>query len=349
MKPAVSPHQLKIAKGLRDVSSQTLRFFRQMGVEHVTMPTRYRTTVTKRGLVPPTDTGPRPGQMLRPWDANELIKIKKRIESFGLKPEMVHLGRFYRILHAKPGVDEELENVKRCLRAAGEAGIPVVEYNFTPLRGSEGYARATGRGDVGLRDFDYQRIKDLPPLPNVGTHTREQMWHRFAAFLSEVIPVAEQAGVRMACHPNDPPVESYRGAAQPVRSLADLKRLIETVDSPSNGITLDTGVTTEMGEDAAEAIRYFGSRDRINHCHFRNVRVEVPYDKYLEVMHDEGDCDMLACMKAFHEVGYSRPIIPDHAPEFSDDTVGSQRGWAFALGYMHALRHAAESPRMPRG
>ena len=88
-----------------------------------------------------------------------------------------------------------------------------------------------------------------------------------------------------------------------MRSLADQRRLIELVDSPSNGITLDTGVTTEMGEDAAEAIRYFGSRDRINHVHFRNVRVETPYYKYLEVMHDEGDCDMLACMQAFDEVG----------------------------------------------
>ena len=338
---AASPHRLKIAKGLRDVSDQSLRFFRQMGVEHVVMPTRYRTTVAKRGLVPPKDPGPRSDQMLEPWDAGELIKIKKRIESFGLKPEMVHLGRFYRILHAKPGADEELENVKTSLQAAGQAGIPVVEYNFTPLRGSAGYARTTGRGEVGLRNFDSERIKNLPPLPNVGTHTREQMWERFSAFLKEVVPVAEQAGVRMACHPNDPPVEAYRGAAQPVRSVPDLKRLIETVDSPSNGITLDTGVTTEMGENAAETIRYFGSRDRINHCHFRNVRVETPYYKYLEVMHDEGDCDMLACMKAFQEVGYSRLIIPDHTPEFSDDTIASQRGWAFALGYMQALRHAA--------
>ena len=339
---AATAHRLKIAKELRDVSGPTLRFFRQMGVEHVVMPTRYRTAVTKRGLIPPKDPGPRPDQMLEPWDTNELAKIKKRIESFGLKPEMIHLGRFYRILHATPGADEELENVKKCLRAAGQAGIPVAEYNFTPLRGSEGYARTAGRGEVGLRDFDYERIKDLPPLPNVGRHTREQMWRRFSAFLEEIIPVAEEAGVRMACHPNDPPVEAYRGAAQPIRSLADLKRLIKTVDSPSNGITLDTGVTTEMGEDAPEAIGYFGSRDRINHCHFRNVRVEAPYYKYLEVMHDEGDCDMLACMKAFQQVGYSRLIIPDQTPEFSDDTVASQRGWAFALGYMHALRHAAE-------
>jgi mannonate dehydratase len=111
-----------------------------------------------------------------------------------------------------------------------------------------------------------------------------------------------------------------------------------------------------MGEDAAAAIRYFGSRGRINHCHFRNVRVEVPYYKYVEVFHDEGDCDMLGCLRAFLEVGYPHLIIPDHTPEFSDDTVAAQRGWAFALGYMLALKQAAgktlaaqrgESARVP--
>jgi mannonate dehydratase len=335
-------YQLKLAKGLRDVSDESLLFFRQMGVEYVVMPTSYNTKVTRRGLVPATDKGPTPGRILRPWNAGELLRVKQRILSMGLKPEMVHLGGFDRILHDRPGQDEELENVKKCIHAAGKAGIPVVEYNFTPLRASEGYARTTGRGRAGLRDFDYDRIKNLPPLENVGTHTKEQMWERLTRFLKEVVPVAESANVRLAVHPNDPPVPVFRGAAQPLRSLADLKRLIQTVDSPSNGITLDTGVTTEMGEDATAAIRYFGSRDRINHVHFRNVRVQTPYYKYLEVFHDEGQCNMLACMKAFREVSYSRLIIPDHTPEFSGDTIGSQMGWAFALGYLQSLRHAAE-------
>lgn len=113
------------------------------------------------------------------------------------------------------------------------------------------------------------------------------------------------------------------------------------VDSPSNGITLDTGVTTEMGENAVEVIRYFGRRDRINHVHFRNVRVQVPKYRYIETFHDEGECDMLGCMKAFKEVGYSRVIIPDHTPEITGDTMASQIGWAWALGCMRALDQAA--------
>ena len=333
---------LKIAKGLRDVSDETLNFFLQMGVEYVTIPSRFNIRRTKRGLVPGTGRGPQNYDPIQPLDADELIKIKNHLAGRGLKAEMVRLPRSWRVLHGKPAADD-IKAIQESIRAAGKAGIPVMEYNFTPLRGSEGYSRTTGRGGSGLRDFDHDRVKDLPPLPNVGEHTREQMWERLEKFLKAVIPVAEDAGVRLAQHPNDPPIPVFRGAAQPVRSLEDLKQLIDLVDSPANGITLDTGVTTEMGEDAVEAIRYFGSRDRINHVHFRNVRVEAPYYKYLEVFHDEGECDMLACMKAFSEVGYSRLIIPDHTPEFSGDTMASQMGWAFALGYLQALRQGAGS------
>lgn len=342
---AGSEHHLKIGKGLRDLSDETLTFFKQMGIEHVVMPTRLNMTRAKRGLVPSADRGPQSDGLMRPWDAHELRRIKDYLGERGLTAGMVHLGRTWRVLHGRPDAAEEIENVKKSIRAAGAAGIPVVEYNFTPLRASEGYASETGRGGIHLRNYDSTRTENAPSLDNVGEHTREEMWQRLEGFLKAVIPVAEDANVRMALHPNDPPIPSYRGAAQPVRTVEDEKRLIEIVDSPSNGITLDTGVTTQMGEDAAEAIRYFGSLDRINHVHFRNVRVDTPYFKYLEVRHDEGDCNMLACMRAFQEVGYRYLIIPDHTPEFTGDAIGSPLGWAFAIGYLRALKHAAEKSR----
>ena len=335
--------QIKVGKGLRDLSDETLDFFRMLGVRHVVMPSSYSLTQRRRGLVPATDTGPRSDAPLQPWDRDELQRVKTRIEGKGLVPMMVHLGRVHRVVQGRPDAATEIETVKTNIRIAGELRIPVIEYNFIALRGSEGYGRTTGPGGIGLRDYDEARTHGLPPLNNVGTHTREQLWERLDGFLRAVIPVAEDSGVRLAMHPNDPPIPEFRGVAQPMRSLADQRELIELVDSPSNGITLDTGVTTEMGEDAAEAIRYFGSRDRINHVHFRNVRVEVPYYKYLEVPHDAGDCDMLACMKAFKEIRYRYLVIPDHTPEFTDDTIGSQMGWAFAIGYLRALQHAAES------
>ena len=207
--------RLKLAKGLGDLADKTIRFFLQMGVEYVVMPTRFNTQVSKRGLVPPTDNGPAPDEILKPWDAGELITIRKHLESRGLRPEMVHLGRFTQILLGKTRAEEELDNVKQSIRAAGKAGIPVVEYNSTPLRGSEGYAQTTGRGNAALRDFDFERVKDLPPLPNVGQHTREQLWERLTGFLKEVVPVAEEADVRLAMHPNDPPVPVFRGTSKP--------------------------------------------------------------------------------------------------------------------------------------
>jgi len=116
------------------------------------------------------------------------------------------------------------------------------------------------------------------------------------------------------------------------------------VDSPVNGITLDTGVMTEMGEDAVAAVRYFGQRGRIHHVHFRNVRVQRANTQYVETFHDEGECDMAGAMRALQEVGYAGLILPDHTPEFSGDTAMSEMGWAFAVGYMQALRRAAERP-----
>jgi len=335
--------RMKVALGL-GLSERAMRFSRMVGVEHVVMPAVFSLGETKRGLVPAADRGPRPEQRLRAWDAAELKRIRDHLAAAGLRGEMIHLGQLHRIALGMAGADEEMGAVKKCIAAAGEAGVPVVEYNFFSVRASEGYGRTTGRGGAGLRDFDASRIAGLAPLENVGTHSREQMWGRLTAFLKEIVPVAEKHGVRLAVHPNDPPVETYRGAAQPLRSLADLKRLITTVDSPANGITLDTGVMTEMGEDAVAAVRYFGQRGRIHHVHFRNVRVTKPYVQYVETFHDEGECDMAGAMRALREVGYGGLILPDHTPEFSGDTPMSEMGWAFAVGYMQALRRAAERP-----
>jgi mannonate dehydratase len=103
------------------------------------------------------------------------------------------------------------------------------------------------------------------------------MWTNVGYFLKTVVPVAEKAGVRLALHPNDPPAPVSRGSEQIMGTVAGWKKLISLVDSPSNGITFDCGVTREMGEDPVEVCRYFASRDRINHVHYRNVIVIKPY------------------------------------------------------------------------
>ena len=100
---------LKIAKGLRDVSDETLNFFLQMGVEYVTMPSRFNIRRTKRGLVPGTDRGPQSYDPVQPLDADELIKIKSHLAARGLKAEMVRLPRSWRVLHGKPGAADDIK------------------------------------------------------------------------------------------------------------------------------------------------------------------------------------------------------------------------------------------------
>jgi mannonate dehydratase len=332
----------KISKSLGNLAEETLRFYRQIGVEEVAVPGRFNTRINLRPLVPPTQRQA-PGPQPDPWEAEELHRIADHVRSFDLEPTTLNLPLSGNILMGRPGRDADLEKIGEAIRIAGAAGFRVLTYNFTALRASEGYAtcHGAGRGGAHLRDFDHQRIRDLPPLPDVGVHTREEMWDRLEHFLKAIVPIAAAAGVRLAVHPNDPPVPEYRSVAQPLCDLESLKRLIEIVDNPANSLFFDTGVATEWGEDAVAAIRYFGGRDRIATVHFRNVRIDEPFYKYTETFIDQGECDMRACMRAFADVGYSGGIDPDHTPGITADSQESRIGWAFAIGHMIALRSAA--------
>ena len=333
---------LKISKGLGNLAPETLRFYRQIGVEEVQIPARLNTRINLRPLVPPTQSqafGPMPPV----WDEDELRRICDHVRRFDLEPTAIALPLSGRILMGEEGRDEDLDDVAERVEMAGRVELGVLTWNFTALRASEGYAaqEKAGRGGADLRDFDYARICDLPPLKDLGTHGMDEMWGRLEYCLRRIVPVAEAAGVKLAMHPNDPPVPEYRGVAQPLWDFDAMKRLVEVVDSPSNAIFFDTGVTTEYGQDAVSAIRYFGSRNRIGLVHFRNVRVAEPHYRYTETFIDEGECDIVACMRAFAAVSYEGGVDPDHTPGISGDSEETQIGWAYAVGQLRALRLAA--------
>ena len=333
----------RIGKGLGDLSESTLRFYAQVGVEEVGLPDSYSTEPrASRPHVPPAQMGPAAASVRR-WDAAELARMRRRTEEFGLRATSRTLPLTRGILLGGDAAARELETVAANVRTGGEAGLSVLTYSFTGLRASEGYFAldGAGRGGTHLRGFDYERVRELPPLESVGEHTRKEMWQRLERFLRAVVPVAEEAGMKLAMHPNDPPVHVFRGVGQPVRSLADLRRVVETVDSPANTLYLDTGVLTEMGEDAPAAIRWFGERKRIGSVHFRNVVVTRRYESYVETLLDAGDCDMAACMRAFVESGYEGAIDPDHTPGFDGDTLDTHVGWAYAIGQIIGLRAAS--------
>jgi mannonate dehydratase len=288
-----------------------------------------------------------------PWEENQLRDMMERLKANGLTLGNLMIAGFPNTLYGRPGRDEEIENVIQSLRAAGKVGLPVVEYNFYAHRIVEGYYEETGRAGAGNTAFDYERVKDLPPLPNEGVHALEEMWTNITYFLKAVIPEAEKAGVRMALHPNDPPSPLSRGSGQIMGTIQGWKRLIDIVKSPSNGITFDCGVTKEMNGDPVEVCRYFASRDRINHVHFRNVRVQKPYEKYTEVFIDEGENNMFAVMKELVKQKYSRLIYPEHPRAIDYDRErgirnqypggGGYAAFAFNVGYTRAMLQAALS------
>src|SRR5205807_5957 len=247
-----------------------------------------------------------------PWQEDDLRALTANLKAGGLTLGNMMIVGFPKTLYGRPERDEEIDKVRQSIRAAGRVGLPVIEYNFYAHRLVEGYYAETGRGGAGLTAFDYDRVKSLRPLSEEGTHTLEEMWSNIAYFLKAVVPVAEESGVRLALHPNDPPAPLSRGSQQIMGTVAGWKKLISIVDSPANGITFDCGVTREMGEDPVEVGRYFASRKRINHVHFRNVRVDKPYEKYTEVFIDEGFVDMFGVMKELVRNKYNGTIYPEH-------------------------------------
>ena len=310
-----------------------------------------------------------------PWTEQDLNATMERWKAAGITVANLMINLSNDILYGKAGEkrDKDIENIKQSIVAAGKVGLPVVEYNFYAHRAMEGYFEEidTSRGNSGWTGFDYElvqtanqqyqnkqeekgmKFKDLPPLPNEGAHNLDEMWNNITYFLKAVVPTAEKANVRLALHPNDPPAPISRGSQQIMGTVAGWKKLISIVNSPSNGITFDCGVTREMGEDPIEVCRYFASRDRINHVHFRNVLVMKPYERYREVWIDEGLNNMFAVMKELVKHKYTRLIYPEHPRRLDYDAErgriggypggGSYAAFAYNVGYARAMMQAAMS------
>jgi mannonate dehydratase len=340
-----------------------------------------------RGTPPPADptAGPRRVKQLGvnhvlggfggvPWTEESLTKMMAPWKAEGISVDNLMINLSNDIIYGKTGNkrDEDIEKIKASVIAAGKVGLPVVEYNFYAHRAMEGYFEEidTERGNSSWTGFDYEReqtgpptqyqthpeekgmkFKDLPPLPDEGAHNLDEMWTNITYFLKAVIPTAEKANVRLALHPNDPPAPVSRGSQQIMGTVEGWKKLISIVNSPSNGITFDCGVTREMGQDPVEVCRYFASRDRINHVHYRNVIVIKPYERYREVWIDEGLNNMFAVMKELVKNKYSHLIYPEHPRRLDYDAVrgpiggypggGSYTAIAYNVGYARAMMQAA--------
>jgi mannonate dehydratase len=293
----------------------------------------------------------------RLWSLRELLEIKDAINRHGLELAAIENfdpAHWYDVLLAGPRREQQLEGLKTIIRRIGEADIPVMGYNFSIAGVWAHQELACARGDAMAVGFDCPENQSRIPRGQVwnmtydsdlsdgdtGIVTSQQLWDRLQVFLDAIVPVAEEAGVRLAAHPDDPPMPTLRGTARLVYQPSMYDRLLNLKPSHSNALEFCLGTIAEMTEgNIYDAIAHYAAQDAIAYVHFRNVRGKVP--SYREMFVDDGDVDMLRALRLLREHNYSGVIIPDHTPLMSCDAPW-HAGMAHAIGYIRVGIQAIE-------
>ena len=288
------------------------------------------------------------------WTLEELTALRREINDAGLELEAIENfdpAHWHDVLLDGPKKREQLENVKTIIRRVGQAGIPIIGYNFS-IAGVCGRVKGPfARGEavsVGMhgpletpipRGMAWNMVYDAEAGPGtVPPITHETLWQRLEEFLDEVVPFAEEAGVTLAAHPDDPPLPTMRGQPRLVYQPEMYQRLLDLRPSPANALEFCLGTLAEMTTgDVYEATDRYSKQSKLAYVHFRNVRGKVP--QYQETFVDDGDIDMPRVLRILKTNGFRGVLIPDHTPQM---TCGApwHAGMAYALGYMRGALQA---------
>ena len=281
----------------------------------------------------------------QPWEYGPLALYRQQVEDAGLRLTVIEDNPpLDRLRLGLPGREEELETVLELLRTMGRLGIQVWCYNWMAVvPWSRTSVALPGRGGAEVTGFDAAVWEDGPSAPGAPVE-EERLWETLAWFLERAVPVAEEAGVRLALHPDDPPLSPMRGIGRIIRSLDAYDRVFDLQPCPANGMTMCQGNVALMTDDLPAAIRRFGAAGRIHFVHFRDVR-GTP-DRFVETFVDEGPTDMAACIRAYLDAGVDAPLRTDHSPALTGDTTlvpgYPTLGRLHAIGYVQGLLAACD-------
>jgi mannonate dehydratase len=324
---------MKLALMLRPEDRDRWVLARQIGVTHAIVPlSSVLSKVTRERYL---DT---------------LTKIKATYEGSGLSIAGVesHPVAAEKIKLGLPGRDEEIANYCAVIEALGKVGIPMCCYNF--MAGIGWYRTKVdipARGGALASEFD-NRIAERQGLTRWGKISEEKIWDNLTYFLKRIIPVAEKASVKMALHPDDPPLSPLRGIGRILTSGEAFRRVLRIMPSPVNGIAFCQANFKLMGEDIRELVREFGGQGKIFFVHLRDVM--GTRERFHETFHDNGPTDMAEMLKLYHEIGFCGSIRPDHAPTLADESNRrpgyAMQGKIFAIGYMKGITQALKIPMM---
>ena len=291
----------------------------------------------------------------------ELISIRTRCEAHGLRVcavESVSAHFYDRIVLGAEGRDAQIEAYKRIIQAVGRAGIPVLGYNWM----INGVWRSTYanpiRGGAKATAFDLELMRNAPLIAD-REYEEEEFWDNYEYFIRQVLPAAEAEGVKLAIHPNDPPVERLGGLPCLMRSRENIERALAICPSDAHGLTFCLGNWGAMGADLVDAIRHFGPRGKLLYVHFQATRGTVP--AFTESFVDDADYDPIALIRALDESGFNGVMIPGHVPQIDMDVewrtelsarktpyghpMGGFAARAFTIGYLKATIAAGRAEK----